>query len=281
MVKKIVTLFLVLTVAASFVMANDGIGLTVGVEYGIEGVNKPNGADDMYQYIMPMAIYENSFFDGALDLYTELSYTVGLWDEYNQDGKKVKPMWGYFDLYLGFNVFLGRYSTLTVFAENVFDPVTVAPRMDDSNNMTGVFTPGLRFTHTLGFGDLFAQAGVPITYLQDDKNADMIVGLNGTVGWLSSFGLGLEASVYSTFAPTDAAGYDGFDVWAFVETGPLFLGLLAEVPSEMGNGITLVPEASVSLFDLFQVYAKVKIEAIAADAGDIVISPAVGVKFSF
>ena len=272
--KKLIVLFLALTMVTGFAMADrDGIGITVGVEFGADGVNKPDDAEDINTYLMPFFVYENSFFDGALDLFAEVDYTVGLYDE--------NPMELYVDLRAGYNLFFGRTSTLSFLLRNEFDPVVLKPRDSEGNNIVGIFTPAVMFNQAFNFGDFYAKAGAPITYIQEDKDADLEIGLNFTAGWASAFGLGLELTAKTIIKPSDSDFYNGIDILAYFETGPVYFEVLAEIPAEMDYGISLTPYLSFAFSSGLQIYAYCELEAIAAKEGSIVISPAVGVKFSF
>ena len=187
-------------------------------------------------------------------------------------------MWLYFDLYLGYNLFLGRYSTITIIAENEFDPINVSPRYKDLNNMVGIFKPALRFDQGLDFGDIYVEGCVPITYMQFYKEADTEFGLDITAGLDSNFGLGLKVKAYSMLKPSD--GYQGLDVTVSYETGPLYCELLAEIPKDLEYGVALIPELRFS-FGNFKVYGNCRFDGVGADDGEIMISPAIGVKFSF
>ena len=272
--KKFIFLFLALTMVTGFAMANgEGIGLSVGLELGAGGVNRPDGAENMYPYVMPFVVYENSFLGGALDLFAEVDYTVGIYDE--------NPMELYVDLRAGYNLFFGRASTLSFILRNEFDPYIIKPRDSEGNNMVGIFTPAVRFNQAMNFGDIYAQAGVPITYMQEDKNAELGFGLNLTAGWVSTFGLGLETTAYATIKPSDSDFFNGIDILVYYETGPIYFEVLAEIPSEMEYGISLTPYFSYAFSNGLQIYAYCEFEAVAANEGNIVISPAIGVKFSF
>jgi len=240
--RKVVVFLLVMTLALSFATAEeDGIGLTIGAEFGILEVNRPDNADDVYPYLAPFVSYENSFLNDALDLYTELSVVFGFWDD--------NPIWLYFDVTLGYNFFLGDASTLTFSLKNEFDEVMLSPREDNSNNMVGIVTPAIRFNQGLGFGDIFFEAGVPITYLHHDRNADVEFAFDFTAGWSSNFGLYFE--------------------------------IKAEIPREMDYGMSLIPHFGFDLSGGFHAYIFCRIDAIGANDGDLVFSPAIGVMFSF
>ena len=279
LMKKFLFFFLVLILAAGFVAAQD-LGLTAGLEFGIGNVNKAND-DDMYPYLMPMVIYENAFLDGALDLYAELDYTFGFTKAINEDGKEVLPQSLYFDFMLGYNLSLGSASTLSFILENEFDEFIFSPRYKESNNLTGIFTPAVKFNQEFGFGDLYAKIGVPITYVQYYKDADAVIGLDFTAGWNSAFGLGIETIFYTQIAPSDGAGYLGLEAIVSYETGPLYFELDTCVPGKISEeGLTITPEVDYT-FGNFTFYAFFEFAGMGIDGGKVSITPALGVKYSF
>jgi len=276
--KRFLFIFLVLILAAGFATAED-LGLTAGLEFGLGNVGQAYDGD-IEPYLMPMIIYETAFLDGALDLYAELDYTIGFYDAYNEDDDKVVPMSLYFDFSLGYNLSLGSASTLSFILENEFDEIILSPTFKDSTNITGIFTPAVKFNQEFNFGDLYAQIGVPITYVQYEKDADALIGLDFTLGWSSTFGLGLEAIIYTLLAPSDDSDYLGLELTASYETGPFYFELNAEFPKESDYGFTLTPEVDYS-FGNFTVYAFFEFAGIGSDGDEVVITPAIGVKYSF
>ena len=277
--KRFLFFFLVLVLTAGFTAAQD-VGLTVGLEFGIGNVNKAYGGD-MEPYLMPMLIYENAFLDDALDIYAELDYTLGLTNTPDEDGKDVLPQSLYVDLSIGYNLSLGDVSTLSFILENEFDELIISPSSKDLNNLTGIFTPAVKYTHGFDFGDLYAQVGVPITYVQEYKDADTIVGLDYTAGWNSTFGLGIETIFYTQVAPSDGAGYTGFETTVSYENEAVYCELNAYFPSDTkAEGITITPEFDYS-FGSLTAYLFIEFAGIGTDGGEVVITPAVGVKYSF
>jgi hypothetical protein len=259
---------------------DEGIGLSAGLEFGIENVSKANN-EELKPYLMPLLIYENSFLDDTLDLYAELNYTFGCSKEPNDDGNKVFPQSVYLDLMMGYNLGMGSASTLSFILENEFDEIIISPRLDAENALTGIFTPSVKFNQNFNFGDLFAQVGAPITYIQYDKDADTAVGLDFTLGWNSAFGLGIEAKILTLLVPGDNAGYSGLETTISYENGPVYFEVETIIPKEIGDeGITITPQFDYS-FRAFTFYANCEFSAIGLNGGDVVISPALGVKYSF
>jgi opacity protein-like surface antigen len=282
--KKFFVALFALAMLASFAAADDdydkGIGLSAGLEFGIGNINKANDVE-MSPYIMPMLIYENSFFDEALDIYAEVDYTFGFTKEPDGDDADVYPQSLYSDLMIGYNMGLGDTSTLSFILENEFDEIIISPKYKESNSLTGIFTPTIKFNQELDIGDLFFKIGAPITYIQYDKDADKIVGLDFTVGWNSSFGLGLEAKACTVIVPSDDAGYTGTEAIVSYETKPIYIEVKTIIPKEIGDeGVTVTPEFDYSVKN-FTFYVKCEFAGIGISGGNAVISPALGIKYSF
>jgi hypothetical protein len=279
--KKFLVSLLVLALSAGLAAAEEeGIGLTAGLEFGAWNVNKANDAD-MGPYLMPMVIYENSFMDDALDIYAELDYTFGFSKEPNDDGDEVNPQSIYFDLMVSYNLGLGDTSTLSFILENEFDEFIISPKYDGSNALTGILTPAVKFNQQLDLGDLFVQAGSPITYSQYDKEADTLIGLDFTIGINSVIGLGFQAKIRTLLMPGDYAGYTGLETIVSYENGSVYAEVETIIPKEINvEGITITPEFDYS-FQKFTFYVKSEFSFIGIEGGNVVISPALGVKYSF
>jgi len=282
--KKFFVALLVLVLSASFAAANDdadeGIGLSVGLEFGIGNINKAND-EEMSPYLRPLIIYENSFFDDTLYVYGELYYTFGFTKEPNDDGDEVNPQSLYSDLILGYNLSLGEASTLSFILENEFDEIIISPTNKESNALTGIFTLAIKFNHEFDIGDLFAKIGSPITYIQYDKDADTSVGLDFTIGWNSTFGLGIEAKICTLMVPGDDAGYSGVETIITYETETIYIEVETIIPKEINNeGIKVTPEFDY-LFKNFTFYVKCEFIGIGTSGGNVIISPALGVKYNF
>jgi len=272
LVKKFFVLLCVLVLFAGFVAADD-IGLTAGLEFGVGNVTKANDGE-WEPYLTPSITYEKSFLDDALDLYAELDYTFDFKPNFEELSQYL-----YFDLSLGYNLNFGSASTLSFILENEIDEFNISPR-SDGNNFTGIFTPAVKFNQELGIGDIYAKASVPITYIQDEKDADKEVDLKFRLGWDSAFGLGLWAQLNSKLVP-DFVGYNGFDANVSYETDVVYFEVTANIPKELSdNGINITPEFDY-YFGNFTFYIKCKFAGVAANTGSVAISPALGIKFSF
>ena len=272
--KRFLVFFLVLVLGAGFAAAQD-IGLTVGLEFGLGNVGKADDGD-VEPYLMPMVIYENAFLDDALDLYAEFDYTLGFTKVPNEDGDEVLPQEMYIDLSVGYNLSLGDASTLSFILENEFDAIEISP----SDFILGRFTPAIKFNQGFDFGDVYAQVGLPITYFPNINDAEALTGLDFTIGWGSSFGLGIEAIIYTHLAPGDA-DYLGFETTVSYEADSLYCELNAYFPSDIkAEGITITPEFDYS-FDSLTAYLFIEFSGIGVDGGDVFITPALGIKYSF
>jgi hypothetical protein len=272
--KRFLVIFLVLVLGAGFAAAQD-VGLTVGLEFGLGNVGGAYG-EDMAPYIMPMVIYENAFLDDALDLYAELDYTLGFSKAYNKDGDEVLPQSLYIDLSAGYNLSLGDTSTLSFILENEFDTIELSP----SDSITGIFTPAIKFNQGFDFGDIYAQVGLPITYFPNIKDAEAGLGLDFTLGWGSSFGLGIEIILSMLLAPEDDAGYGGLEATISYGADSLYCELNAVFPSDSAEGLTITPDFEYS-FGSLTAYLYIEFAGIGSDGGEVVISPALGIKYSF
>ena len=277
---KFFVFLFVLVLSASFAAAEDeGIGLSAGLEFGIENVNKAND-EDMNLYLMPMLIYENSFLDETLDVYAELDYKLGFTQVPNDDGDEVNPQSMYIDLMMGYKLCLGDASALSFILENEFDEIIISPRLNNEINLTGIFTPAVKFSHELDFGSLYAQIGLPITYY-DIEDVDATTGLDFTLGWSSTFGLGIEAKICTLLSPGDYVGYSGFETTISYETESIYAKVETIIPKEIDiEGVTITPEFDYS-FKNFTFYIKCEFAGIGADGGSVSVTPALGVKYSF
>ena len=134
--KKFLAFFLVMSLAVSFAAAededNEGVGLSVGLEFGFEDI----GDEERVPYLMPLLVYEKSFFDDALDLFAEIEYTVGFTGESELEQSLA------LDFMAGYNLKLGDANTLSLILQNEFDEMAISPGF----SLDGIFTPAVKFT---------------------------------------------------------------------------------------------------------------------------------------
>jgi len=265
--KRMLIVFVVLFMALGFNAAgDDGIGLSVGLEFGLGDIGRAEGAILPYLTV-PVIIYDTSFVDGSIDLYAELSYTLGFVEK---SGDLFHSL--YFDFLFGYNFMFGTGSTISVILENELDSIKLAPDF----SLTGIFTPAVQYKQGLDFGDLYAKIGVPLTY---HDAGGIVVGIDGTIGWTSAFGLGIETVVYSEVSPN--VSYLGFGALLSFETDPVYFELDLYIPGDIeSEGITITPEFEYYL-DNFTFYLSCEFEGIGIPGGTTIITPALGVKYSF
>ncbi|GBU23354.1 hypothetical protein R80B4_03271 [Fibrobacteres bacterium R8-0-B4] len=253
--KKLLFLSFALSLFANFAATAEegeegGIGLSAGVEFGVGNVTKADDGD-REPYIKPIIAYETSFLDGALDFSAELDYTLGFTKVPNDDSVEVNPQSLYFDLALSYNIGIGDASTLSLIVEHELDELVLSPRSKESNNITGVFTPAVKFNRNVNFGDIYAQIGAPITYIQNEKDAGTDAEIAIVLGWESTFDLSAE-----------------------VETDIPVTQKVKEA------GITVTPEIDYNLGS-FTVYVNCEFAGIGVDGGNVGITPALGVMYNF
>jgi len=274
--KKFFAFFCVLILFAGFAVAND-IGLAVGAEFGVGNVTKAND-DDMAPYAMPFVTYDKSFFDDALDFSTELDYTFDLEPKFDGISDQLLD----FNLSLTYNLGLGSASTLSLGVDHDAH-VTISPAKPDGTNFFGgILTPAVKFNQELDFGDVYVKFAAPIGYIDElDKNAKTTVDLESRLGWDSTFGLGLWIQAYSSLVPSSNRElFQGLGATVSYETDSFYFEVFARTYKELSSGIEITPEFDY-YFGNFTFYANCEFTGIAADSGDVTISPALGIKFSF
>jgi hypothetical protein len=262
-VMKKISFLLFLTLAAGFALAQEeedgGIGLSAGLEFGISEINIEDGSTP---YLNPGIAYENSF--GDLDVYVGADYTLNFTDDV--------PQSLFAEEEVAYNLGLGDIHTLTFTLHNENDIVTVDPALSfgDANGDGSVFEPSVTYTLGLNPGDLYVTAGLPLTYLPETA-----VGTYGTVGFGFAFGLGLEATL--NFGVNPEAEYAGTDFLVSYEYDAFYAEVEVNADKEFTT-FTVTPEVDYS-FKNFTFY----INAEFADIGgeEVVISPAIGVTYSF
>jgi len=271
--KKMLVFFAVLILAGGFAFAQD-TGLSVGVEFGIVDINKPNGAEDIYPYLMPMLIYENSF--GDFDIYAELDYTYWFTEF---EGREQEL---YFDLELGYNLGIGPTSTLSLLLVNE-NNLQIAPKIDEfMDSFDGVVKPGVKFTQGIGLGDIYAQADFPIPYSYRYVGTvdEFSSGLDLSIGLDTNFGFGIKLKEYNDLTP-DSEWLNSFEVLLSYENDSFYGEVKAEIPRKLKDegGATITPKVEF-YFGKLTFYGFCKFAGVLSD-GDVGISPGLGIKFSF
>ena len=301
--KKFPLLFLVFALAAGFAAAEEaeGIGLTAGVEFGVVEVN----TDDRGYYLDVFVEYENSFLDEALDVSASLLYDLSFSDPDNEHSLTL-------DFSIGFNLGLGASSTLSFILANEND-FTLFPK--EGHPVLGIIRPGIGFNQGLGDsgGDLYAQVDAPIRYL-NYGDEPVYYGLDFTLGWASSFGLGLEAGAYLLLSPSHKIilnnkavnGLTGISFTVSYENGPFYADIAATAPikkasynkgylyvdegsapysyfdtSAGSGGVSITPSFAYTFDFGLGIYVYCTFDGIGIKDNGISISPAIGVTYSF
>jgi hypothetical protein len=281
----------VLICAFAVAQEEDGIGLTAKAEFGIENINEGNDGKKVI-VIAPGLEYENSFLDEALDVFVEVDYTIGIPTEDGADTGHVL----YLEEELGYNLGLGDAMTLSIILNNQ-NNIMVSPEAPTGlNPFDGVLEPSLKFAYQAGFGELWAQAALPIGYAVGGSydglgvsmetsegtsidGGDTEIGAELTLAYYSTFGLGIELTPKLALSPD--SDYAGFDILVNYETGPIYVEVEVNLPKEIDvGGVTVTPEFDYSL-NSFTFYIKSEFGKIGVEDGDIEVSPALGIKYSF
>ena len=291
--KKFLILFAAFLLAAGFVMADD-LGITVGLEFGIYNVNESNGGiretwipgpngGNRDPWLNPFASFGGNYLDGALGFFTKVAYQTNF---YKGDLEYI-PAGLYFDIALTYNLFLSADSTLSFTVENEMDRLmmTNRPESEDGSGLASIFSPAIKFDQAVqGAGDFYIDLKFPITYLAYYKDVDTAVDFEPTLGWNSSFGLGLWVrEVLNLKVPEGAkSGHSEIDVCLSYTKGPFYAEVEADFRKVIyDDGICITPLVQYSFIPGLKAWLKCEIDAIGADSIDAVISPAMGVSFSF
>ena len=278
--KKAVILFMAFVLAAGFAMADD-IGLTAGLEFGIENLNKANEGDSR-PWIEPSISYYSNFLDGALDLNTKLGFYIGFTKYENES----VPMGLYFDLGLTYSLYLSYASALSFTVENEIDKLMITNRPEDGSGINSTFLPAVNFGQDIdGIGNIYINLKFPIQYLTDyDKNADTTVNFNGILGWYSTFGLGLWIKEVYIMRPDkySESGHYAIGAFASYGYGPFYAQAEASIYKDFdAYGMTLTPQIQFNIIDGLYFWVKCALEKLGSSQYDTAASPGIGISYSF
>ncbi|MDR2543811.1 MAG: hypothetical protein LBC80_10245 [Treponema sp.] len=272
--KKIAIMFLALAMATSFVMAEEG-GFSAGLELVFPDVT---GDGDFALTAIPFVGYEGALMDGALDLNAKLNLELGvLSDEFGDD----MPIRLLLELGTAYNV----SEELAILLDLDFG-LHIAPDIGD-DTMLLQFTPGIKYSMAMDFGDVFAQVKLPLALsgmkmfgewgpgsFEQDLEAFCLI----TLGWANN-GIGFELTPMLHLTGDDV--YCGLILLGSYESGPLYAELEIALPDDFDYGITLTPFVEYSVSEELKVWFGLEIGNIAAEYGDVAITPFLGVKYSF
>ena len=283
--KKFLILFLAFTLIGSFAVAqDDGLGLTVGIELGFPNISD---FEDFPLTVKPFIEYANSF--GDIDLWAGLAFPLGLVGDAKAGGGDGDAIIGMeFELEVWYNLALSEASTLS-FGLYADLPVHFAPELADKLSIFGLnLKPMVKFNQNMDdIGDLYIVVGADLGIIQQfaiDGGDDLIVNLPITLGWASTFGLGIEVTPTLWLAPDRGETLGGMELLFMY--GPEDLPIYAELSVNFPAGFDF--DLGLSLGLLFEYhldpmcfYVGCDFDNIAADQGDVGISPYVGFKYSF
>jgi hypothetical protein len=263
--KKVFFCAAVCAIAGVFAAA-EPIGLTAGLEVGFGNV-----ADTAVFGITPEIEYENSF--GDFDVYADASYTAAFEEDDTAHDS-------YLELEAAYNLPLGESSVLSFILNNANDFHFAPDWGDDVSIIGGTLEPALKFTQTLGFGDLFLQLGFPIEYthqevLTDDDETGVAAKL--VLGMAAESGFGAELTLNYALSPD--AEYAETELLLSYERGA-FYGEVDIIAAQDFDVFALIPEVDYSINDAFTFYVNAEFGNIGGE-GDMSVTPALGIKYHF
>jgi len=261
--KKCFIFLCVLVLLAGIAVAED-IGLTVGVDFSVDNVTNANDGK-MGPILMPSIAYDTHFLDDALNFTTELDYYFDLTPDFKDLAQYLD-----LDLTLGYTLNLGRASTLLLEADNLFEGFKISPRSDD---ITGTFTPSIKFTQNTDIGGTYVKVSTPICYIGGKG-----ILLRSRLGWDSTFGLGIWAQLDSSLDPSKL--YQGLRANVSYGADSFDFDVTARVYNDLDDGIEIKPNVNIYI-GAFNFNAYCTFGGVAAKGGDVTISPGVGIYFNF
>ena len=298
-------LVLMCMLLAAFVFA-EGTGLTAGVEFGFDSLNK-EGVDAIdTAYLRPNIAYENNELAENVDLYLELG--IPFWSnpefwlgiDFTLDGGYTVQVSDAGSLRIGLNALLWipaatDKDTFTFGYSPELQPYK-GPfgGMGGSEDPEMYLIPGVRYTHALDNMSFFGEVNMPLYVLtQEGMDALDIIPLNILLGMNMDNGFGIEIEItnfikdytpdqevsffdYVTITPS----YENEKFYALVEVGiPTFDNGMDIA------GLYLCPEFGYNVMDNFQIYAGLPISNVGSDkdkgGSDVEFGLYVGAKYSF
>lgn len=219
--KKLFCLILVTMAIAGFSAAQEKkpIGITADLRAEMGNLKAEKSAENGLT-LVPSAAYAGVFLGGALNLNASLKdsidFKTGLYQEKVYQIITMGEGAGYNLFFPGGSILSFLLANTNVFytpsRNNVIAPIGF-------NNVTGTVKPGIKFGQRLNFGIVYAQADLAAAYMTDLETSDSELGLNLSLGWLSPFGLTVEAVQYNGFKDDSISGdnyrgtgYNGLDV---------------------------------------------------------------------
>jgi len=281
--KKIAILFMVFALVGVSAMAQEGLGVYVGAEVGISDFND----DPLPIIIRPYVGYEAALMDEAVEVVAELGVPILMVDgemaigiDLLLGGKYILSLSDASKLAFGLDAYIffpvdedkGMASTLS--------PAITANVMATELELWVV--PNVKFTQTMGFGDLYFGVALPLIVVHAGDALDIIL-LEFTVGADLEAGIGVGATLCMDFSD-GADALQGVRLFGSYTMDALFAKLSIDIPLVEDGikflGLTITPEVSYTLDMGLKLYAELPISGVASD-GDIGVGLTVGAKFSF
>ena len=275
--KKIFALLLAMTMIVGVAFALEG--LSVGAEYRIGNFDA-----DPLGTAMDLRLdvnYEDYFMNDALEIEAEVGFLMNNFDDMTNDA----------DIELEI-----RYNFTPAF-QVLLNSWTLIP-FDKDVDVTSWLTPGLKYKHGFGFGDLYVQADVPM-YLAGAGDALDIIGLNFTIslfnerkfrGPVNDFPLGFggEIALYNILDDQFESDFlQNLTITPFFGAGLWYAEVEVGLPLVEDGfdhfGLTITPKFEIDLppVDGLSLWLDLPVSNIGAEEGDVVIGLGFGVNFKF
>jgi len=205
-----------------------------------------------------------------------------------------------FNLRVDYNLDIIESSRLTFILENMtFIPVlrndlsisglSMQEQRTANNNAIDTETwlyPGVKFTQTMGFGNLYAQVEAPINILKEINNTQDSHHINFMVGWDSTFGLEVNAKLFNrikrnTIDPEflESLGVSGTYGFGMIDAG-VEVGVPLIRDGIRNMGLTVVPELGYTLMPNFRLFGSAEFMNILAE-NEVNFNMSLGARFNF
>ena len=205
-----------------------------------------------------------------------------------------------FNLRVDYNLDIAEASRLTFILENMtFIPIlrndlsTSGQAMQESGaaNRPGAdieswLSPGIKYTQTLDFGNLYAQVEAPINLVRELNSVSESQNINFIIGWDSTFGLEVNAKLFNRIKRNvvDPEFLESLGVSGSYEFGPINAGLGVGVPLVRDGirnmGLTVIPEFGYALMPNLRLFGNAEFMNILAE-NDVNFNFSLGAKFNF
>jgi hypothetical protein len=281
--KRIFAVFMVLAISAGLAVAQDALGLTGSLEFGfgnVAGEDYKLAGDGGEGWIKPKIAYNSGKTFGDFNLKAFLADKIAL----ATNGGMVLSV----GLMPQYTLNFSRASRLAIYANvDTFDFLIPS---EGNGSWKAALKPGVKFTQTLEFGDLYADLNLPIGLVQkrDDPSIklDLTLGAKttmGVYGYISPLFLFADGSsndvkpenVFKDLALRVGYAKDAID-------GRVTVSIPMGKDKVKSSGMKITPRFQYGLLDNYalKLWLEADLGHIGADK-DIAFSPALGVSYSF